>query len=440
MISLAITRRFIFILGVGILIIGASYFIDLYLTAFVLYNLLCFSVLILDYFISPASDEFEFERIGEDKLSIYGKEKIKIRVYNKTNRKIYMEIKDEMPDFHFKLDERTMKGYIMPHSKKDFEYVVIPTKRGAFKFGDVHIRYESNLKLTMKQFKVSLEREYKVYPNLRDLKKYKLAVYNSKYYQTGQKSLKVLGNGTQFESLRDYVLGDEYRKINWKATARENRLIVNQYEPEKNQHVYVLIDTGRPMSYSVRGYKKLDIAINTSLLLSDIVNQNGDKSGLMIFNTEVTNLIMPGKGNKHRNSLMEALYHIEHTNDTSNYEEAFYHLKRKERRRSLIVLFTDFDTIEESEEMVKVLSVLAKNNIVMLMLMEDERLEKMTSMLAEKEQEIFNKGVALELFKERKKIIHKLNAKGIMCMECPPEKLAMNVINKYLYIKNRMMF
>lgn len=440
MIIVAITKRFIFILGIGIIIIGASYFLDLYLTTFILYNMICFAVLILDYFSSPSSEEFEFERIEDDKLSIYGKEKIKIRVYNKSNKKLYMEIKDEVPDFHFKLEERIMKGYVNPHSKKDFEYEVIPTKRGAFMFGDLHIRYESNFKLSMKQFKVSLKREYKVYPNLQDLKKYRLAVYNSKYYQAGQKSFKVLGNGTQFESLRDYVLGDEYRKINWKATARENRPIVNQYEPEKNQHVYMLIDTGRPMSYSVRGYKKLDLAINTSLLLSDIVNQNGDRSGLMVFNTEVNNLIMPGKGNNHRNSLMEALYHIENTNDTSNYEEAFYHLKKKERRRSLIVLFTDFDTIEEAEEMVKVLSILAKNNIVMLILLEDERLGKMTSALAEKEEEIFNKGVAIEILKERKKIIHKLNAKGIMCMECPPEKLAMNVINKYLSIKNRMLF
>lgn len=410
------------------------------MTTFILYNLVCFAILTLDYFLSPSNEEFEIERIGEDKLSIYEGEKIRFRVYNKSGRKVYMEIKDDIPDFYFEAYEKVMKGYIMPHSKKDFEYEVVPRKRGAFKFGDIHIRYESNLKLCMKQFKVPLQREYKVYPNLKDLKKYKLAVYNSKFHSTGYKSFKMLGNGTEFESLRDYVLGDEYRKINWKATARENRPIVNQYEPEKNQHVYMLIDTGRPMSYSVRGYKKLDVAINTALLLSDIVNQNGDRSGLMLFNTEVNNLIMPGKGHNHRNRLMEALYHIEHTNDTSNYEEAFYHLKRKERRRSLIFLFTDFDTIEEAEEMMKVLSVLSKNNIVIAILLEDEKLEKMASISAEKEHEVFNKGVAIELLKERKKIIHKLNAKGIMSIECPPEKLAMNVINKYLYTKNRMFF
>ncbi|WP_432666373.1 DUF58 domain-containing protein [Wukongibacter baidiensis] len=433
------TKRFIFVLGLGILFVGLSYFVGLHLTAFIVYNLVCFTVLILDYYISPSSEEFEIERIGEDKLSIYEREKIKLKVYNKSDRRIYMELKDEIPDFHFESHEKIMRDYIDPHEKQDFEYEVIPKKRGVFKFGNIHIRYESNLKLCMKQFKVVMDREYKVYPNLKDLKKYRLAVYNSKFSKVGEKSMKTPGGGTQFESLRDYVQGDEYRKINWKATARENRPIVNQYEPEKNQHVYVLIDIGRPMSYSVRGYKKLDLAINTGLLLSDIVNQNGDRSGLMLFNTEVNNLIMPGKGNHHRNRLMEALYHAQHTNDTSNYEEAFYHLKRKERRRSLMVLFTDFDTIEEAEEMIKVLSVLSKNNIVMLVLMKDEKLENIASASAEKENEIFTKGVAIETLRERKKIIHKLNSKGIMCIECTPEKLAMNVINRYLHVKNRML-
>ena len=192
------------------------------------------------------------------------------------------------------------------------------------------------------------------------------------------------------------------------------------------------------MSYSVRGYKKLDLAINTGLLLSDIVNQNGDMSGLMVFNIEVNNLIMPGKGNNHRNRLMEALYHIEDTNNTSNYEEAFYYLRKKEKRRSLIVLFTDFDTIEEAEDIMGVLEVISKNNIVMVILIEDENLKKMVSISPAGEEEVFNKGVALEMVEERKKSIHKLNAKGIMCIECPPEKLAMGTINRYLYIKNRM--
>ncbi|KKH62402.1 hypothetical protein DU75_08845, partial [Methanosarcina mazei] len=165
-----------------------------------------------------------------------------------------------------------------------------------------------------------------------------------------------------------------------------------------------------------------------------------DQSGLMVFNTEVKNFVMPGKGNVHRNNLMEALYHIEHTKETSNYDEAFYYFKAKERRRSLICIFTDFDTLEESEDMMKVLPVISRNNIVMIVLINDEKLQEITSKSIEKEDDAYSKGAALEMLRERKKMIKTLNAKGIMCIECPPEKISIEVINRYLQIKNRMFF
>lgn len=416
-----------------------AYFLHSPLTIFAIYNVICFLLLALDYFMSPSYDVFEIKREEEDKLSLFANEKIKICVHNKSDKKMFIEIMDEIPDFHFEILNKSIKGNVDPHSKKVFEYKIIPRKRGAFTFGSVHVRYEGNLKLIKKQFSIALNKEYKVYPNLKDLRKHRLASYNSILNQSGQKAMKLLSRGTEFESLRDYVVGDEYRTINWSATARENRPIVNQYEPEKNQHVYAIIDTGRPMSYSVKGYKKLDMAINTSLLLSDIVNQNGDKSGIMVFNTEVDNFIIPGKGNAHRNNLMEALYHIEHTNETSNYDEAFYYFKTKERRRSLICIFTDFDTLEEAEDMMKVLPVISKNNIIMLILINDGKLDSIVSNSVENEDTLYTKGVALELKRERAMIISKLNANGIMCIECKPEKLSIEVINRYLHIKNRML-
>ncbi len=437
---MTVTKRFIWMIGAGVAITFIAYFFNLSLIMFITYNILCFAVLAIDYYITPSNDVLEIERVGEDKLSLYGSEKIKLSVYNKSDKKMYVEIIDEIPEHHFEVQQYIINGYVLPHSKEIFEYEIIPKKRGAFTFGSVHVRYEGNLRFCKKQFIVDAKKEYKVYPNIKDLKKYRIAAYNSMFNQTGQKAMKLLGSGTEFESLREYVSGDEYRKINWKATARENKPIVNQYEPEKNQHIYALIDTGRPMSYSVKGYKKLDLAINTSLLLSDIVNQNGDKSGIMIFNTKVENFIMPGKGNIHRNSLMEALYHIQNTNETSNYDEAFYYFKAKERRRSLICIFTDFDTIEEAEDMMRVLPVISKNNIVMIILIHDEKLKNVASTTIVKEEDAYTKGVALEILRERNKMINTLNAKGIMCIECSPEKISTEVINKYLHMKNRMFF
>jgi uncharacterized protein (DUF58 family) len=313
----------------------------------------------------------------------------------------------------------------------------MPTKRGLYSFERVYVRVESKLKLCMRIYVVELKRAYKVYPNLKDLRKYKLGIKNNILLKQGIKSLKIIGRGTAFESLREYVPNDEYRSINWMATARENKPIVNQYEPEKNQHVYILIDSGRPMSYTIRGYRKLDMAVNTALILSDIVNENGDLPGLLTFNTEINKVIAPGKGIEHRNKIMDALYGIDYTNNTSNYDEVFYYLKRKEKHRSIIFMFTDFDTTEESERMLKVLPAISKNNLVVIVLIKDTDTERIVKQKAETIDEIFNKSVAMGILEERRKTIKILNKKGIFCIECYAEKLPLTVINKYLQIKNK---
>lgn len=407
------------------------------LTIFIIYNLICVALLIIDYFISIDGSELSIERFGGEKLSIFEKEAIVFQVYNKSNYKLYLELKDEMPEFHFQTENKLMKGEILPHEKKVFQYFVIPTKRGAFTFKNLHFKYEGKMKLCMKVYKADLHREYKVYPNLENLKKYRLSICNNRMFNQGQRNLKIMGKGTSFESLREYVPGDEYRRINWKATARENKPIVNQYEPEKNQHVYMFIDTGRPMSYTIRGNRKLDLVVNTALVLSDIVNQNGDKSALLLFNTEVDNMVMPGKGAGHRTKVLESLYHIDYNNETSNYDDCFFYFKKKERHRSIIFLFTDFDTVEEAESMFKVLPVISKNNMVIIILIKNESLEEISLMKIKTGEDLFNKGVALELLEERRKIINLLNLKGVLCMECTAEKLELTVINKYIQVKNQ---
>lgn len=412
-------------------------FLNNSLTLFLIYNFICAALLIIDYFISIGESDISLLRNGGDKLSIYEKQELGIQIFNKSNYKLYVEIEDEIPFYYFQTENSRMKGTVMPREKSDFKYFIYPTKRGAFTFENVHVKCEGRLKLCTKIFKVLLHCDYKVYPNMNNLRKYKLNMCNNRSFKQGQKTLKTIGKGTSFESLREYVAGDEYRKINWKATARGNKPILNQYEPEKDQHVHILIDTGRAMSYTVRGFRKLDLVVNTALVLSDIVNQNGDKSGLMVFNTKVEHMIMPGKGPGHRGKIMDALYHIDNTNQTSNYEIAFYYLKKKERHRSIVFFFTDFSTVEETESIFKVLPAISKNNLVVIILIKNESIELISSIQLKNKEDLFNKGVALEILDERRKIINLLNKKGILCIECAPEKLEYTVVNKYIQVKNR---
>ncbi len=403
---------------------------------FLLYNLLCGGLLVIDYYISPDEKQLVIESSKEETLSIYEKEPINLYVYNKSPYKINLEIKDEVPNFHFRVENKVIKGSVMPHEKKHLSYVLTPTKRGAYIFHNIYLRFEGRLGLCIKSSKVNFEREYKVYPNLKNLRKYRLSICNNRLFKMGQRNIKSLGRGTSFESLREYVSGDEYKKINWKASARGNKLIVNQYEPEKNQHVYIFIDTGRPMSYTVRGNRKLDLVVNTALVLSDIINQGGDQSGLLLFNKEVNKMLMPGRGIAHRGAMLETLYHIDHTNETSNFIEAFHQFKMKERNRSIIFLFTDFTTHEEAEDLLKVLPIISKNNIVIVMLIRNEGLETIANQEAKDEEELFNKGVALEFLADRKKVVSILNRRGVFCIETVAESLEYTAVNKYIQLKN----
>ena len=407
------------------------------LTVFILYNLFCAILLMVDYFISVDERLISIERVGGNKLSIYEEEYISFEVYNKSDYKLSLQLKDEIPEFHFKAKNKVMDGFILPHEKKVFKYIVEPTKRGAFVFNNVYLRWEGRLKLCRKTFKLKIAREYKVYPNLKNLRKYRLSITNNRIFRQGQRNIRMLGRGTSFESLREYVSGDEYRRINWKATARSNKPIVNLYEPEKNQHIYMFIDTGRPMSYMTAGYRKLDLAVNTALVLSDVANGNGDKSGLLVFNTKVNDMIMPGKGPGHRTEIMNTLYHVDDTKLTSNYDDAFYYFKSKERHRSIIFFFTDFDTIEEAENLTKLIPVIAKNNIVVILLIKNESLEEIASSKIENTEDLFNKGVAIELKNDRHKIINLLNRQGFLCIETEAEKLEYTAVNKYIQVKNR---
>lgn len=434
---LNITKRFLYLLALGLILLISGFIMGNSLTLFIVYNLLCILLLLVDYLISPKESEIEIKRSENDKLSIFEKEAISFTVYNKSEYKLNMELVDEIPEFHFKAEEKLMKGIIDKHEKRTLQYFVVPTKRGAYEFKSVYVRYEGRLKLCKIQFSITLNKEYKIYPNLKNLRKYRLSITNNRQLRQGQRALRMLGRGTSFESLREYVTGDEYRKINWKATARGNKPIVNQYEPEKNQHVYMFIDTGRPMSYTIRGNRKLDMVVNTALVLSDIVNQNGDQSALLLFNTKVENMIAPGKGAVHRNKMLDGLYHIDYTNETSNYDDAFYYFKKKERHRSIVFIFTDFETIEEAENMLKVLPIISKNNLVIIMLIKNEPLIEIASQKLKNQEQMFDKGVALELLDERKKIINLLNKRGVLCVECVSEKLEFTAINQYIQLKNR---
>jgi len=438
------TRRLVYlaVLGLVVVVMAALILPGLEVLVFVVYNSLLAGFYALDYFIAPKSDVLKITRQGatsqeDEKLYFKTANKILFRVRNSHHSPMQVTLKDEIADFHFKVLETDMEMSVAAGGESIFSYSVRPSKRGAFTFPSVNVKYTGPLGLCYKYFSVNEEKQFKVYPNLGDLSKYRLIITKHRLLMSGQKRIPKRGMGFEFESLREYVPGDDYKKINWTGTARAGKLIVNQYEAEKNQPVYILLDTGRAMSYSIRGYKKLDYSINAALILSDIVGQKGDNSGLMVFDTEVHTMIKPGKGAAHRNEMMEALYHIADSDMSSDYSGAFLHLLATQKRRSIVFIFTDFETGEEARELMEAVPILSKKHVPVVILCVNESLEKIAKGNAKDARGVFNEAMAESLIEERKALVRALNMRGAICLETYAENFAIDTVNQYLVLKDR---
>lgn len=429
------TKKLIRFVAIGLLLTGLGAILFIHTQVFILYNGILLLLVLADYKISKAT--FEVTRDFDPNLSLYADENIGFIVYNKSEKPLTIKIKDTIPDFRFQIIKNIAEGVVAPHEKLRIFYQIQPKKRGIYTFSDVHVAYLSRLKLIYRYTIYDMKKEVKVYPNIKDVKKYRLMVFGGYIMRGGKKVWNKRGEGLEFESLREYIYGDAYTKINWKATASMNKPIVNQYEVEKNQDIIALIDSGRAMSYEVRGYKKLDLAINTALILSDIANLSGDKSGLMVFNTDVQQYVKPGSGGLHRNKLLEALYTIDYSRNTSDFGSAFAYLSHQQKKRSIIFMFTEFETMDEALEYMSVLPQIARQHLVILFMMVKEKVVALTQDTATTDEALFLKGSALEILEERKKIIVNLRRSGIMCIECLPDTLTTEVINHYIQLKRK---
>ncbi|MCL2363262.1 MAG: DUF58 domain-containing protein [Defluviitaleaceae bacterium] len=437
---MSVTRRVPALFALATVLTLVAYPTGWHVHVFLLANLLFAGLVGLDVLLTPRGKIFHLQWAFKRSDNLYFKAEndVGLYVHNISKHRLYTEVLIGMGDAgrFFRTVSSDMVHYLDSGEEKLFTYTTVPAKRGQFTFNEVFVRYRGVLGFCVKHITLPYHASFKVYPNVRDLSKFRLMMQKSRLLPQGDKAIKTFGVGTEFESLRTYVEGDDYRKINWPATAREGKLIVNQYRVERNQPVYILLDCARPMSYSVGGYKKLDYAINAALILSDIVNQQGDQAGLLAFDETVTAHVKPGKGAGHRNLLMETLYAIEGNRQTADYAGAFKTLCDKQKRRSLVFIFTDFEILEEAEELIANMAILKRRHMPFVVFMENEALSAMAAPTSRREnrKEYYLRETAEEFVSERKKIFRKLNAMRIPNVESTAENFAVAAVNRYIQL------
>jgi uncharacterized protein (DUF58 family) len=324
---------------------------------------------------------------------------------------------------------------IAPHGEATFIYKITPLKRGEFTFDKIHIHYPGLLGFCKKKSIISLLEKYKVYPNMKALSQYTLNSLSKNLFIQGLKKTRTVSSGGEFEALREYTPGDDVRKINWSATARSNSLIVNTYTPEKNQHIYAFIDSSRVMNSEINDIKKLDYAINSAFLLSDYIIRAGDNIGLMVFDSKVRKYLPPGKGPAQFDLIADDLYNVEAPENSASYTDAIQFFNSKQKRRSLIFIFTELFNKDEALRFAQAIRSQLSKHIVFTITIKDPRLEEMANLEATTTRDLFVKSAAVKVLEERKKIKAVLSSAGILNSDISPDKLSLEVVGRYIDIK-----
>lgn len=376
------------------------------------------------------------ERILPEKFSNSDPNYVLLKLYNQHDFKVYIEVIDELP-VQFQKRDFLMKAMLNGNQTKTLTYDVRPVERGEYFFGNLNCYVSTSIQLIKKRYRFNHNQMVKVYPSFIQMKKYDFLAMDSKLSFSGLKKIRRIGHTMEFEQIKEYVSGDDIRSINWNATAKKSHLMVNQYQDEKMQPIYSVIDCGRVMKMPFNELKLLDYAINSTLAFSNIALKKGDKVGLIQFSNKIHNLLPAQAKRTYLSTILENLYNLNTSFLDSDFGLLQANIKRTVTHRSLILLYTNFEHISSLQRQMKYLQAIAKKHVLVVIFFENTELAKLAEQKANNLNEIYESTIAQQFQHDKKIIVKELQQKGIQTVLTKPEDLTVNTINKYLEIKAR---
>ena len=426
----------------GILSIVIFYVMGFYFPWIInLANLLLFAIILLIlielYLLFSSKKGIEGQRILNEKLSNFDTNPVKISLENHFNFKVKITVIDELP-YQFQIFDFKIEEEINPNRAKTISYQLKPTERGLYEFGNTNVFVSSPLRILERRIVLNTQSSIKVFPSF--LRLNQLSLYNFKAHlnELGVKKSRRIGHSMEFEQIKNYVLGDDIRTINWKATAKHQKLMVNQYVDEKSQQIYCAIDKGRLMKMPFDGLSLLDYAINATLIFSNIVLQNQDRAGIFTFSNQMEDLIKAERRSNQLEKISNGLYNIKSNFIESDFGILYNTLKYKITQRSLILLFTNFESLDSMQRQLPYLKAINKNHLLIVTFFKNSELENYLN-APKKQIDPYQKGLIEKFIYEKQQIVLELNKHGIQTIMTRPEDLEIATINKYLEIKSRGM-
>ncbi|MCB8942855.1 MAG: DUF58 domain-containing protein [Ardenticatenaceae bacterium] len=400
------------------------------------YGLLVLLLFGLDWRRAQSVDRFQVTRTHDNRLSLGVDNPIRLSIRNRLQVPARFWLRDEPPDA-FQIETRLLHGEIGPRQTWEGVYQVHPLRRGDYAFGDTHLRWLGPLGLVVRQGRVDTAVSVKVYPNLLDVRRYDLLLRRNRLQELGLRSTRQFGEGNEFERLREYTPDDEFRRINWKATARRHRPVTQEYQTERSQNVMAVLDIGRLMQSPVANIAKLDYVVNAVLLLAYVATGKGDKIGMMSFADDVYQYVRPRQGRGQFYRMLELLYAVEAQPVEPDYQRALTYLSVKERKRALVVIFTDLSGGVSMDALVSQISLLARRSLPLVVTISDPDIVAAAKQRPSDSLTVYQKTAAAQLLDERQIALDTLRHRGVLTLDVPANQLSIAVINRYLELKAR---
>jgi len=434
---LYLENRFFVILAVMVLGFVVSYMAPQILGAVKLLFYVFVLLVLVDLLLLFASKgRLEGQRVLPEKFSNGDDNPVQLQLVNRYLFPVGIALIDEIP-IQFQKRDFILKVQLAKGEHKVFQYLLRPVQRGVHSFGNLNAFATSPLGLLARRYSFEQNREVPVYPSFLQVKKYELLAFSNRLRQYGLKKIRRIGHTMEFEQIKDYVTGDDIRNINWKATAKRGSVMVNQYQDEKSQPVYSVIDKGRVMKMPFNGLSLLDYAINTSLVISNIALRKHDKAGVFAFSDKIGNRVVAERRGSQMNLILEALYQLRTDFVESDFSRLYVDVKRSLNQRSLLLLYTNFETLDALHRQLPYLKALARQHLLVVVFFENTELLDFAGQKPGTAQQLYEQTIARKFIHEKKRIVLELGNHGIQTILTRPGDLTVKTINKYLEIKAR---
>jgi len=432
------SRRFFILIAIGFVPLSLSWNAPELRSAVFAYDILLLLLAVTDYFISrKLPEELTIEREFGRRFAIGDENQIRLRIENPSPKTFRLQIKDEFPP-EMKLSETREANFtIEGQQSAEFFYNLTPSRRGRYEFGRTAVRLLSRLGLVWCQDYLNKAEAVKVYPNMRRAREMELKALGARSFLAIQRKSVRRGEGREFESMRDYVRGDELRHISWTATARRNKLTTRQYQIERDQTILIALDAGRLMTGRIGNETKFDTAIHASLALMSAASRGGDNCGLVVFGRRVKKFLPPKKGVEHLDAVLEALYDLEPELIEPSYSRAFQFIASNSKKRAFVVVLTDLVDKESSKELLASLKLMRPRHLPLVVCIGDRDLNQTVSEIPKELKDVFTQSAAEEIIHQREAALRLVESLGGLALDVTANSLAPRLLETYLRVKER---